>query len=293
MDYIYTIIIPHKNIPDLLIRCLNSIPEREDTQIIIIDDNSDTSIVDFDNFPGKNRPNTKVIITKEGKGAGYARNIGLDNIEDTKWIIFADSDDFFSDNLDNKMELYSNTDADIIFFAMDSVYSETLEPSSRKDFRNRKFFKAIAEKDLDILRYKMHGPTTKFISYNLIKKNKLRFDEIKAAEDAIFMSKIGYYAKMIMTDTDVLYVVTERAGSSTTVYSYETIRCRFDVSMRINKFLISVGKTEYRNNLLLHIYSFLKLNIFIGLKYLLIYCLHTPIKFIYKDIIAGLKYKYN
>jgi hypothetical protein len=34
---------------------LNSIPEREDIQIIIIDDNSDPEIVDFSSFPGQNK----------------------------------------------------------------------------------------------------------------------------------------------------------------------------------------------------------------------------------------------
>ena len=36
----YSIIIPHKNIPNLLQRCLDSIPNREDVQIIVVDDNS-------------------------------------------------------------------------------------------------------------------------------------------------------------------------------------------------------------------------------------------------------------
>jgi len=39
----YSIIIPHKNIPHLLVRCLDSIPQREDVQIIVADDNSDIS----------------------------------------------------------------------------------------------------------------------------------------------------------------------------------------------------------------------------------------------------------
>ena len=66
----------HKNIPNLLQRCLDSIPNREDVQIIVVDDNSDPNIVDFDKFPGLNRSNVEVIFTKEGKGAGYARNTG-------------------------------------------------------------------------------------------------------------------------------------------------------------------------------------------------------------------------
>ena len=46
----YSIIIPHKNIPNLLQRCLDSIPNREDVQIIVVDDNSDPNIVDLISF---------------------------------------------------------------------------------------------------------------------------------------------------------------------------------------------------------------------------------------------------
>ena len=66
----YSIIIPHKNTPDLLKRCINSIPVRKDLEIIIVDDNSSEKFVDFDNFPGLHRENTTVIFNKEGKGAG-------------------------------------------------------------------------------------------------------------------------------------------------------------------------------------------------------------------------------
>ena len=58
MRFKYSIIIPHKNIPVLLQRCLDSIPIRDDIQIVIVDDNSSSEIVDFDNFPGMQRNNT-------------------------------------------------------------------------------------------------------------------------------------------------------------------------------------------------------------------------------------------
>jgi len=41
-------------------------------------ENIDTTKVDFEKFPGLNEPRTTVIFTKEGKGAGYARNVGLE-----------------------------------------------------------------------------------------------------------------------------------------------------------------------------------------------------------------------
>src|SRR5690554_1026331 len=92
----YSVIIPHKNIPDLLERCLQSIPIREDIQVIVVDDNSDPDKVNFLEFPGLNRKNTEVYFTKEGKGAGYARNVGLTKAKG-KWLIFSDADDYFNE----------------------------------------------------------------------------------------------------------------------------------------------------------------------------------------------------
>ena len=40
-EYTYSFIIPHKNCPNLLQRCVDSIPERDDVQVIVVDDNSD------------------------------------------------------------------------------------------------------------------------------------------------------------------------------------------------------------------------------------------------------------
>ena len=102
----YTFIIPTRNIPLLLNRCLNSIPLRNDIQIIVVDDNSDPKIVNQDNFPFKNRKNVEVIFNKYSKGAGYARNLGL-QLAKGKWLLFPDADDFYVDGfidiLDNKV----------------------------------------------------------------------------------------------------------------------------------------------------------------------------------------------
>ena len=43
----YSIIIPHKNSPDLLKRCLESIPDRTDIQVVVVDDNSSSAIIDW------------------------------------------------------------------------------------------------------------------------------------------------------------------------------------------------------------------------------------------------------
>ena len=84
----FSVVIPHHNIPLLLQRCLDSIPDTPDIQVIVVDDNSSDSVVDFSKFPGKDRKHTTVILDKAGGGAGHARNVGLEHAIG-KWLVFA------------------------------------------------------------------------------------------------------------------------------------------------------------------------------------------------------------
>jgi glycosyltransferase involved in cell wall biosynthesis len=60
MNYNISIIVPHKNKLKLLERCLNSIPERDDIEVIIVDDNSEEKYKN--NLPCFSRANTKVFF---------------------------------------------------------------------------------------------------------------------------------------------------------------------------------------------------------------------------------------
>ena len=111
----FSIIIPHYNIPNLLIRCLASIPIRDDTEVIIVDDNSSGSDCYQHHFQDLNRPDVKFIRTTDGKGAGFVRNVGL-TYATGKWVIFADADDFFVDDFNNILDSYKDSDKDVIYF---------------------------------------------------------------------------------------------------------------------------------------------------------------------------------
>ena len=109
----YSIIIPHKNIPSLLRRCLDSIPERDDLEIIVVDDNSkEDTIRDLQTI---HRNNLQIIYTKEGRGAGYARNVGISKAQG-KWILFADADDYFEEIAFNTLDLFTNSKAQLVLF---------------------------------------------------------------------------------------------------------------------------------------------------------------------------------
>ena len=91
-----SVIVPHKNTPELLYRCLYSIPENKDIEIIIVDDGSDASVQDeLRTACPQIRKNSKVLFLPESHGGGHARNVGLSNAEGD-YVLFCDCDDFFN-----------------------------------------------------------------------------------------------------------------------------------------------------------------------------------------------------
>ena len=210
----YSIIIPHKNIPDLLQRCLASIPRREDVQIIVVDDNSDPDKVDFEHFPGLGDPFVEVVFTKEGKGCGYARNVGLSRARG-KWLLFADADDFYNYCINDILDEYVNSDADIVYFKWNSLDSATYTTTYRcihfNAYINYWFYSP--HKADTLLRYKHPSACGKLFKKELVHKNSILFDEVSIYDDVTFAYLSGYYANSIKADARALYCVTVRQGS--------------------------------------------------------------------------------
>lgn len=284
--YNYTVIIPHKNIPELLQRCLDSLPQRDDLQVIVVDDNSDPKKVDFEHFPGLNRPNTKVFFDKSGMGAGRARNIGLDNIGDTKWLFFADADDFYNPILSDKMDEHLNDAADFIYFGIDSVFSETLEPSKRKSRYYNHFNHGIAIADTDEIKCKLTTPWAKFIRYQVPKQGGFRFTEIPASNDCYFILNCAFASKNIGIDESPLYTVTERKDSITTKPSFVNWRARFDEMKRVFVLFKEKGMMKYHANMFAQTYYLAKFKPIALFKYIPEMFWYTPIKYWGSDLKA-------
>lgn len=213
-NYNYSVIIPSKNIPDLLNRAIDSIPMRDDIQLIIVDDNSDPEKVDFVHYPGLNRKNTQVVFNKDGLGAGHARNVGLHYAEG-KWILFMDSDDLYSDNAFDMLDEYLNSDYDIVFWGITSVMSDDLSPCDRHLLKMGYLERLKNDKKQlgFYCRYYYTEPWGKMIKRGLIDNNNIEFEESLVANDFLFSIKTGYYATNIHYDDRILYCLTERRGS--------------------------------------------------------------------------------
>ena len=236
----FSVIIPHRNIPLLLQRCLASIPRRADVQVIVVDDGSDPGVVDFQRFPWPGGLCVETVLAKEGKGAGHARNLGLKRARG-KWLIFADADDYFTEGINDAFDRYKDAREEILYFHVESVDSDTLIPADRGEFWNG----LLDRRNLEDLRYTHVVPWGKFVSKRLVDRENLLFDEVPFSNDMMFATKAGHFAQGIGVFEEVVYCVTARRGSLYYSRTVESLLPRFEVYLRKNAFLKSVGKEMY------------------------------------------------
>lgn len=235
--YSYSVIIPCRNITDLLERALASIPRREDVQIIVVDDSSDPQKVDFAHYPGLDDHSVEVVFTKEGRGAGFARNVGVERAEG-RWLIFLDCDDFFLDGAFDAFDRHADDAADIVYFSVSSVMSEGLSPSMRHKSRSVPLKTLEGRKLEHFCRYEYTEPWGKMIRRSLVTGHGIRFDETPLANDYMFSAQTGHYAAKVAVDTSDVYCVTERAGSLCNQFcaTSQQLSVRLDVYSRVQDF---------------------------------------------------------
>lgn len=163
----YSIIIPHYNIPHLLGRCIASIPEREDIQIIVVDDCSPNAQDYRSTIPELSRPFVEFYSTPIGGSAGRARNLGLKHATG-EWVTFLDADDLFVDNVEQILDKYQYQYADIIYFKSASVMSDDLSKVSDRNIFNYHFDTYFKTHNEQLLRLEFDALWGKFIKRSLI-----------------------------------------------------------------------------------------------------------------------------
>lgn len=200
----------------------------------MVDDVSDLSESERTLMESFANERTQVVFLTQTKFAGGARNVGL-SLAEGKWLVFADSDDFFTKEAFSIFDDYKDSDYDIVFFGHSACYSDNLEPTTRLGDRTKyleEFVKTHSERSEKQLRYRNPSPTSKMILNSFIKEKDLKYEEIRASNDSMFSLLSGYYATTIAGDNRIVYCSTIRRGSLTQTKNRENTYCRYAEMIR-------------------------------------------------------------
>jgi len=244
-DYDLSIIIPHYQNAGDLQRLLASIPDNGRFETIVIDDYSDD-----DSFGQvlalKDKFRFELIKNTGKKSAGTCRNRGLAQARG-KWILFADSDDFFLEPLEAEVYRHLDSDCDIVFFPPTSVYDDTFELANRHLPHVSKldaYLAAPSEMTEYALRLSWHCPWSKLYKLSFLKRHRISFDEVVAANDSIFSLVSGIKAVRICVSTNSIYCAVSRKGSLQHSYNRKILESRIRVAVRHRKICEALGYSD-------------------------------------------------
>lgn len=227
------IIIPHYNSEEKLIRLLETIKWTNYIEVIVIDDNSSN----FDKKKLKEKfKDLKTYTNEFKKGAGGARNTGIKKAN-SKYLIFADSDDLFLPGYHDVLSLFFEKNFDVVFFKTRSIIEGTNKSSKRHIFYNSLIDKYLSSSKKEEL-FPFFSPCNKLIRSDLIISNQIRFEEIPAGNDVMFSANIFKESKNINVCEIPIYLITESENSITKNKSTTNLYSRLHGILRLNQFII-------------------------------------------------------
>lgn len=215
MNYTYSITITHYNSPSLLERMLKSIPERDDIQVIVVDDASCEEAKDT--IAQLRHKNLQVIYTPENHGAGYERNVGLDHAQG-KWLIACDCDDIFAEGAFDALDEYKDSDYDYICYCVKSLDPSTLEPIKkhlRSDESVRKYLKNKNLKSLKYFKFYNSDPWNKMVNTQFMKNNDIHWEDCRINVDVLFSYLLALKSKNYYAIPNELYLTIGDSNSIT------------------------------------------------------------------------------
>ncbi|MFV0208657.1 glycosyltransferase [Empedobacter falsenii] len=223
-----SIIIPVYNAEVFVDKCLKSVKSQtfKNFEVIVINDGSNDKSLEIINVFSED--SRFVIINQENQGVSKTRNKGLD-LAKGQYICFVDSDDVLNENyLNNFIEIidfHANKVIDVILQGIEYYYDDNkIITKSFKELKSNNFVDIFIFSEKNELNY---SPFNKLIRNDIIKKNKIKFDEkLSFGEDYIFMLDVYLRSKEIAYSNNVgyRYVVTANMNSlSKKRLSFETL----------------------------------------------------------------------
>lgn len=236
-------------------KLFDSIPNNDRIEIIVVDNSkepvsreeilSDREILFLHSAPERH--------------AGGSRNDGIAAAKG-KWLIFADADDFFSENAFDVFYKHFDTDSEIVYTCPQGIFIDSNEYSDRGEHYYDLVCNYIDGKaSEDDLRFEFGTPWAKMVSHELVDRVQLRYDEIRASNDIYFSATSGYYARKIEADKNVTYYITVNRGSLTRRRDFEALNARLYGIAHRNQFFRQHGLSHRQTSVMAILYKSRKL----------------------------------
>lgn len=218
--YDVSVIIPIHNNENYLSDCINSILFQsmiDRIEIICVDDGSTDKSLDLINRFREQNENI-VIIHQENKGAGFARNHGLE-VATGQYIMFIDGDDFYADNhsIEKLYNCIIEKKKDICYGNMFRMYKDRIVRKMEHDRKYSNFdYEGLIQTD------RFAYPFIHVLCiYNkeFLKNNKLEYPNRKRGEDGVFCAEALRCTSEIYHINEPIYV--HRITESKRLFRYE------------------------------------------------------------------------
>lgn len=201
-----SVIIPVYNTENFLRKCLDSVCNQtlQDIEIICINDCSQDNCLEILKAYALSDTRVRIIDFKENRGAGAARNAGIEAAQG-EYIGFVDSDDFI--DLDFYEKLYNSgtkTKANVVKGAVEHTFlgGQILKCDNREFESNNINFNSIFPSAI--------------YQKNFLRKYNIRFlENCSWGEDRLFPVMAVYYTNSVVYKNDVYYHYKRNAESST------------------------------------------------------------------------------
>lgn len=207
-DIKISVIVPIYNTEKYLHRCVDSILNQtfRDFELILVDDGSTDSSGEICDRYAKNDVRVKVIH-KENSGTSDAKNCAMD-IASGKYIIFADSDDFWYvenvlQTLYNKSEEYN---LDIIRGEYKAVDEQDKLVFSRPISKNRLKFSNSVIKPYEYIRYAVNNEF--FLWLCLIRKDFI--GDLRFESGRIYLEDMKFISQLLLNEGRCMYMPSLR-----------------------------------------------------------------------------------
>lgn len=240
-EYFLSIIIPAFNCERTITKCLESIPNFDFIQIIIINDgSSDNTKNIIENYILNSKNENIKFINQKNKGVASSRNTGIE-IAQGKYITFLDSDDFYNKDIFSKL-IYEieNIEFDLFMFGIQWI------DSKNNILRIERIISKEIVKTNDFVDDFLLGKISGYSCNKIFKKQILTDSKIRMKnyllymEDSLFVSEYLKYCHLIKNSDLVCYNYLQNNNSATH---------KIDIN-KIESLIESTKKTVmlYKNN---------------------------------------------